>query len=153
MADSVLERRILRPQPRARVFAFFADAGNLEALTPPWLSFRILSPRPIAMAAGTCIDYRIRLRGLALRWRSRIASWDPPERFVDEQVRGPYRRWVHEHRFIERPDGTEVIDLVRYSVLGGRMVDRLFVRRDLERIFEFRERRLRELLGASGDVG
>lgn len=142
-----LETRQWFPRPIARVFPFFADAGNLERITPPWLRFRILPPRPGEIRKGTTIDYRIRLHGLPLLWRSEITAWDPPHGFVDEQRRGPYRVWIHEHRFVERDGGTEVRDLVRYAVPGGRVVDRLFVRRDVARIFAYRAATLREILG------
>jgi ligand-binding SRPBCC domain-containing protein len=124
--------------PIAEVFPFFADPRNLEALTPPWLRFEITTPSPIEMRAGTLIDYRLRVHGVPLRWRSEITAWDPPHRFVDEQRRGPYRTWRHEHRFSADGGGTLVEDDVTYAVRGGGLVDRLFVRRDLDRIFAFR---------------
>lgn len=133
-------------RPIDEVFEFFSDAGNLEALTPPWVSFAILTPRPVAMAEGTIIDYRIRLHGIPLPWRSEITAWEPPHRFVDIERRGPYRTWIHEHRFAERDGGTDVIDDVRFSVWGGALIERLFVRRDLRRIFDYRHQRLHELL-------
>ncbi len=133
------------PQPRDRVFEFFADAGNLETITPPWLNFQILTPRPIPMHPGTLIDYRIRLRGVPIRWRTEIAEWQPPARFVDRQLRGPYRQWIHEHRFVERAGGTECFDVVRYAVLGGALVNRFFVRGDVEKIFAYRREKMREL--------
>jgi len=128
--------------PLAEVFAFFADARNLQALTPPFLRFEVLTLAPIEMRAGALIDYRLRVHGLPLRWRSEITVWDPPSRFVDEQRRGPYRAWRHEHRFTAEGDGTRVDDEVSYEVLGGGLVDRLFVRRDLDRIFAFRREAL-----------
>ncbi len=130
--------------PLAEVFPFFADARNLEALTPPWLRFEILSPGPVDMRVGALIDYRLRVHGVPLRWRSEITEWDPPHLFVDEQRRGPYRRWRHTHRFAADGDGTRVDDEVDYAVLGGPLVDRLFVRRDLDRIFAFRREALRD---------
>jgi ligand-binding SRPBCC domain-containing protein len=136
----------LLPRPVPEVFAFFADAGNLDALTPSWLRFEILTPRPIEMKVGTRIDYRLRLRRLPIRWQSEITDWNPPRRFVDEQRRGPYRIWHHEHIFTERDGGTLVRDQVRYAVFGGELVERLFVRRDLEKIFAYRQRRLGELV-------
>jgi ligand-binding SRPBCC domain-containing protein len=133
------------PRPLPEVFAFFADAGNLDALTPGWLRFEILTPRPIAMRVGALIDYRLRVRGLPIRWQSEISDWSPPHRFVDEQRRGPYRLWHHEHTFTAREDGTVVRDQIRYAVVGGELIERLFVRRDLEKIFAYRQRRLGEL--------
>ena len=142
-----LTREVLLPRPLAEVFPFFADARNLERLTPPWLRFEVLTPGRIEMRRGTTIDYRLRLRGVPVRWRSEITAWEPPVRFVDEQRRGPYRLWVHEHRFEERAGGTLAGDHVRYAVPGGRLVDRLVVRRDLDRIFEYRRDVLREIFG------
>ncbi len=139
------------PLPPRDVFPFFAEARNLEAITPPWLNFRILSQRPAEMGRGTVIEYRLRLRGVPLRWRSEITVWEPPERFVDVQRRGPYRFWEHEHLFLPRNGGTLAQDRVRYAVPGGPLlewlVDRLLVRPDLERIFAYRRERLQQLLG------
>ena len=132
--------------PRAEVFPFFADAFNLEAITPPWLRFRILTPHPIEMGVGTLIDYRLRLHGIPVRWQTAITAWEPPSRFVDEQLVGPYRRWVHEHTFEDRGGATLVRDRVDYEVTGGALVERLFVQRDLERTFAFRRAALRRLL-------
>lgn len=120
------------------VFRFFADARNLQRITPPWLNFRVLTPDPIRMQVGTLIDYRLRIHGLPIRWQSEITAWDPPHRFVDEQRRGPYRRWLHEHTFLLSGGGTLVQDRICYDVPGGRLIQRLFVRRDLERIFAHR---------------
>jgi hypothetical protein len=142
-----LHREQWFPRPLDDVFAFFADAGNLETITPPWLGFEVLTPRPIAMRPGALIDYRLRLRGLPVRWRTAISVWQPPHRFVDEQRRGPYREWRHEHTFKAVDGGTLVRDHVRYRVPGGRLVHELFVRRDVARIFDFRRDRLAQLLG------
>ncbi len=142
-----LRTELWLPRPRTEVFAFFGEAGNLQAITPEWLSFFILTPQPIEMGSGRLIDYRIRLRGFPMRWQSEITAWEPPFRFIDEQRRGPYRMWRHEHLFEERKGGTLVVDEVRYAVWGGLLVERFFVRPDLERIFAFRQRRMRELLG------
>lgn len=120
------------------VFPFFSEARNLEALTPSLLRFEILSPGPLDMKNGLLIDYRLRVRGIPFRWRSRISAWDPPRRFVDEQVRGPYWYWIHEHTFEPQNGGTMVRDTVRYAPIGGRLIHELFVRKDLEAIFRFR---------------
>jgi ligand-binding SRPBCC domain-containing protein len=133
------------PRPVQDVFAFFADARNLQKITPPWLSFEVLTPGKITMAPGALIDYRLRVRGVPIRWQSEITVWEPPRRFADAQRRGPYRLWVHEHRFAEKDGGTLCVDDVQYAVPGGALVNTLFVASDVRKIFEFRARRLREL--------
>lgn len=138
-------------KPLNHVFAFFADAHNLQQITPDWLSFKVLTPKPIAMHVGQMIDYKLRVRGLPLRWTSRIKVWEPPYRFVDEQVRGPYRAWIHEHRFTERDGMTIVEDDVRYAVLGGAFVNKLFVARDVRKIFEHRGARMKEIFRSAPD--
>ena len=127
------------------IFHFYADAFNLELLTPPWLRFHVVTPSPIVMEQGVEIDYRLRLKGVPLSWRSRITAWEPPLRFADRQIKGPYRRWVHEHTFIPQDGGTLVRDVVEYDMLGGWLADRLIVRRDLRRIFTYRQERLKEI--------
>jgi hypothetical protein len=150
----VLERSQLVPRPRAEVFAFFADAHNLEAITPSFLRFRILTPAPIAMAPGTLIDYRLQLAGVPLSWRTRIEAFTPGERFVDVQLRGPYRRWHHLHTFEDAPGGTRVRDRVEYVLpFGplGTLAHALVVRRALARIFDHRAEVIGRLLaGAPG---
>jgi len=125
-------------------FAFFSDAANLERLTPPWLNFRINSPLPIAMHEGAEIDYRIVLHGWPIPWRSRIVVWEPGVRFVDRQVRGPYRWWHHEHRFERAAEGTRVIDHVEF-VPRLRWLTQRMVRRDVQRIFAYRQETLPQL--------
>ncbi len=132
------------PSPRDEVFAFFADAQNLQVITPPWLSFEVLTPAPITMRPGTLIDYRIRIHGLPIGWRTEITEWSPPHRFVDVELRGPYTLWRHTHTFEERDGGTLCLDEVRYRPRGGALVNWLFVRRDVERIFAYRRARLIE---------
>jgi ligand-binding SRPBCC domain-containing protein len=142
MNPRTFRSKIWLRRPLEEVFAFFADAGNLQALTPDWLDFSVVTPAPILMRGGTLIDYRLRLRGFPIRWQSEITAWEPPRRFVDEQRRGPYRLWIHEHCFEARDGGTLVSDFVRYAAPGGWLVEWLFVRQDLERIFQFRRERL-----------
>jgi ligand-binding SRPBCC domain-containing protein len=142
MSVHVLRREQRLPRAPRDVFPFFSDAHNLEAITPPWLGFAVVTPRPIDMRAGALIEYRLRLHGIPLRWRTRIAVWDPPRRFVDVQIRGPYVLWHHTHDFeADGAGGTVMRDTVRYGLpLGplGRLAHRLLVRRDLEAIFDFR---------------
>lgn len=145
MRAFILDMEHWLPRQPEDVFHFYADAFNLERLTPPWLQFEVVTPPPITMQAGAEIDYRLRLHGVRLKWRSRITSWDPPHRFVDEQVKGPYRQWVHEHTFTPHEGGTLVRDYVEYGMIGGWLADRLVVRRDLQRIFAFRQLRLAEI--------
>ena len=140
----VLRREQRLPGTPAEVFPFFADAGNLEAITPPWLGFRVVTPRPIEMREGALIEYRLRLHGLPISWLTRIEEWVPGERFVDVQLSGPYRLWHHTHEFRPLPGGgTLMTDTVRYALPFGPLgclAHRVLVRRDLERIFDFRER-------------
>lgn len=139
--DYVLEREQLVPRPRAEVFAFFEDAANLERITPLFLHFRVVTPTPIAMKTGALIDYRIRLFGVPLKWRTRIESYEPTARFVDTQLRGPYRRWHHLHEFIDVPGGTMMTDRVEYTLpFGplGKAARAIFVRSTLDRIFDYR---------------
>lgn len=136
--------------PIEEVFSFFSEARHLEAITPPWLRFRVLSPEPIQMRAGTRIDYRLRLRWVPIRWRSEITVWDPPSMFIDVQLRGPYRRWIHTHTFTPRGEETLVEDHVEYAVPGGRLVERFFVRPDIEKIFLFRRRALDRIFAQGG---
>lgn len=143
-----LRSELWLPRPRAEVFPFFADAANLQRITPPWLHFQVVTPAPVDMGVGAIIDYRLRVRGFPVRWRSEITCWDPPRRFVDEQRRGPYRRWVHEHTFEDVDGGTLVGDTVDYAVRFGVLVQRFLVGPDLRRIFVYRKQRLRELLGS-----
>lgn len=149
----VRQWQLYLPRPIDTVFAFFADARNLEAITPPWLSFRITSDLPIDMRDGARIDYRLKLRGLPITWRTLIRDWRPPRRFVDEQIAGPYRLWVHEHTFEPHEGGTLCRDRVTYDVPGGPLrglVNRLFVERDVQRIFAYRAEQLRQRFGDDG---
>jgi ligand-binding SRPBCC domain-containing protein len=146
-----LQREQRLPGTPEEVFAFFADARNLEAITPPLLRFRVVTPAPIVMRRGTLIRYSLRVRGVPVRWLTEIEDWDPPHRFVDRQLEGPYALWHHTHTF--EADGSETMmrDTVRYRVgFGplGTLADRLLVRRDVARIFDFRAQRVRELLAS-----
>ncbi len=137
------------PLARERVFPFFADAANLELITPPELKCRIVTPLPITMAEGTLIRYRLRLIGLPFEWLTRIAVWDPPKEFVDEQVQGPYRKWIHKHLFVETSFGTRLHDSVMYELPFfpvGELAAPL-VTLQVRRIFAFRARALTRALG------
>jgi ligand-binding SRPBCC domain-containing protein len=150
MRVHVVERSQRLGLPVEAVFAFFADARNLEAITPPWLRFRVIATGEIEMRPGTLIEYRLRLHGLPVRWVTRIAEWEPGRRFVDEQIRGPYRLWQHVHAFEDDGEGGTVVrDRVRYRLpfgLAGEAAHVLFVRRDLTRIFDFRRAAVERLL-------
>ncbi len=136
------------PAPLEEVFAFFSDANALESITPPWLNFHVVTPTPIEITAGTLIDYKLRMRGIPMRWRSEITVWEPPYRFIDLQRKGPYKHWEHEHSFRTDNGGTIVGDTVRYSVPGGALVHRILVKRDLERIFSYRQQTIRQRFAA-----
>lgn len=149
-----LRSRLLVNTPPDRLFPFFADARNLGELTPAWLHFAILTPAPIAMAAGTRIDYRISVHGVPLHWQTRITHWQPPHAFVDEQVRGPYAVWRHTHTFTAVGGGTQLDDEVVLRPKGGplaALLMALLVRRDVERIFRHRLAAMAARFG--GDAG
>ena len=147
-----LQTQIWLPRVRAEIFAFFADPGNLQRLTPDWLRFAIVTPNPIEMKKGTLLDYRLKIRGLPIRWQSEIATWDPPSRFVDRQTRGPYRLWVHEHAFTDDRGGTLVVDNVLCAPPGGAIVQKFFVAPDLQRIFHYRHQVLQNRFNPSKQV-
>jgi ligand-binding SRPBCC domain-containing protein len=148
VAVHVLERSQRVEVPIERAFDFYGDALNLEPMTPPWLHFQVTNEGPILMGAGTLLDYRLKLHGMPIRWRTRIETWERPTRFTDTQLSGPYKVWDHTHTFEPDGDGATVIhDRVRYALpLGplGALAHLLFVRRDLERIFDFRARAFAE---------
>lgn len=132
-------------QPISEVFEFFSDAHNLAMITPPWIRFEVLTPAPIQMSPGTLIDYRLRLHGIPIRWQSEITEWNPPHAFADEQRRGPYRYWRHTHTFDETENGVLIGDSVEYAIWGGGLVNKLLVRRDIEKIFAYRTMQLDEI--------
>src|ERR1700739_2418648 len=139
-------QQVARPLPE--VSNFFSRAENLEVLTPPWLNFKILKAEPQPVQQGTLIHYRLRVHGIPLRWTSEIVEWEPPHRFVDLQLRGPYKLWRHEHRFEARDGGTLISDTIKLSLpLGplGHLAYNLKVRSDVREIFAFRETKIHEL--------
>ncbi|MFA6046485.1 MAG: SRPBCC family protein [Phycisphaerales bacterium] len=146
--EHVLGISLWLPVKRAALFPFFADAANLNLITPPWVHFKILTPLPLEMREGALLDYRIRLHGIPIRWRTRITSWEPDRRFVDEQIKGPYYLWRHEHTFEDADGGTLCRDRVTYAHPGGALVHRWFVGPDVKRIFEYRQARLLAMFGA-----
>ena len=148
MKSYTLRHQVWLPRPRSEVFAFFSQAENLEQLTPPWLRFQIVTPRPIQLREGATIEYALRLRGIPVRWLTVIERWDPPNEFTDVQIKGPYRLWRHTHRFTESGGGTQMEDIIEYALpLGilGQIVNRVQVSRDLAKIFAYREQQVREL--------
>ena len=145
MEVHLVKREQRLPRPPAEVFPFFADALNLERITPEWLHFKVLSRSPGEIGAGTLISYRLRLHGVPVRWLTRIEQWHPDRRFADIQLRGPYRFWHHVHAFEPDGDGTLMRDTVRFAMRAGPVGElalRAFVRRDLERIFDHRSERV-----------
>jgi hypothetical protein len=146
----ILTREQLVPRPREDVFVFFSDPFNLEAITPGFLRFRIVTPGPIPMRSGALVDYRLALFGVPFGWQTRIEEWVPQERFVDVQLRGPYRLWHHLHVFEDAPGGTLVRDRVTYELplgLAGDLAHALLVRRAIARIFDHRREAIARLLG------
>lgn len=136
-----LHSRTLIDLPRDEVFQFFCNAENLAVLSPPWINFKILTPLPIEMKSGTLIDYRIRIHGIPVSWKTEITSWNPPHDFTDTQLKGPYSTWIHQHVFEETPEGTLMHDMVDFKSPGWflePLVHRLMVRPDLVKIFRFR---------------
>lgn len=147
----VFEQSLLIAKSVPEVFEFFSVASNLNTLTPPWVRFEILTPEPIEMGVGTLIDYRIRLRGIPMVWKSRITVWEPNVRFVDEQLSGPYKTWIHTHSFQAAEGGTLMTDRVEYVIPGGLLEPLLFplVSCDIAKIFAHRSLVLAEKFGSA----
>jgi ligand-binding SRPBCC domain-containing protein len=156
MRDQVFATEQRVPVPRADAFAFFSTPTNLEAITPPWLRFRIVDQSTPEVREGTELIYRLRIHGLPVTWRSRIDEWRPNERFVDVQRNGPYALWHHTHTFQDCGDGTLIRDRVLYRLPLGRLGQWLggrFVASDVRKIFEYREAKIVELLRPEGGDG
>lgn len=155
MTDCVLERTQVVPIPIDEAFAFFADARNLERITPPWLRFAIREPRPGELAAGALLHYSLVLHRFPVRWTTAIRTWEPPHAFVDVQLRGPYRLWEHTHTFEPVEGGTLIRDRVEYALPYGplgALAHVAFVRRDLRRIFDYRRDAIAALLAQPAEA-
>ncbi len=150
MAEHILTTSLTLDLPRETVFAFFADAGNLERITPPEFNFQIITPQPIDLKQGALIDYKMRMRGIPVNWRTGISVWNPPFEFVDQQLRGPYRQWIHRHTFTELSESQTLIeDEVRYRLPFEPFGDiaHFLVRREIDRIFGYRQKTVADILG------
>lgn len=147
---SVLKTETFIPRPLDEVFEFFSNAENLETLTPKTLGFTILTPTPIPMTTGTLIDYRIRIHGIPVKWKTEILLWDPPRQFIDMQLKGPYRLWHHLHTFKEVEGGVQMTDIVHYVSPFHAIMDRLYIRNQVKEIFAYRTQRLHELFPPQG---
>lgn len=148
MTNYYFQTETIFQKPIEKIFSFFSKAENLEVITPPHLKFKILTPLPIEMKKGALIEYQLKIYYIPFRWITKITAWEPPHRFVDVQLKGPYRRWIHEHIFEEIESGTKMTDIVEYAVPGGilaPMINLLFVKRDIQKIFSFREQKCQEL--------
>jgi ligand-binding SRPBCC domain-containing protein len=149
MAEHILTRELILDLPREKVFDFFADAANLERITPPELNFHIVTPQPLELKKGALIDYQLKLRGFPLKWQTVISTWNPPHEFVDEALKSPYKQWIHRHTFTELNENKTLIkDEVRYRLplepLGD--IAHFFVRKELNYIFDFRQKTVKEIL-------
>jgi ligand-binding SRPBCC domain-containing protein len=135
-------------KPIGEMFDFFSKAENLNKITPPELSFNILTPLPFEMKKGTLIDYKIKLNGIPMKWKTKISVWEPPFRFIDEQLKGPYVKWIHEHRFESLGNKTRMTDTIEYLSPGWILepvINKLFVENKVKAIFNYRETKLKEL--------
>jgi ligand-binding SRPBCC domain-containing protein len=151
MSTYTLRREQLVPRPLEEVFDFFSDARNLQRITPPWLNFQVLTAGPIDIRPGTLLDYRLKWHGLSIGWRTEIETWKPPHILTDVQIRGPYKLWHHTHTFTAEAGGTRMRDEVNYRLpLGflGALAHKVGVRRDLERVFDFRQQAIASLFGS-----
>lgn len=149
MAEHILTRKLTLNLPIERVFGFFADAGNLERITPPELNFKIITPQPIEIKKNALIDYRLKLRGFPVKWQTIISEWNPPHVFVDEALKSPYKQWIHRHTFTELSENQTLIeDEVKYRLPFEPFGDlaHIFVRRELNYIFDFRQKTVANIL-------
>jgi ligand-binding SRPBCC domain-containing protein len=150
MAEHILVRELTLNKPLEETFKFFADAGNLERITPPELNFRITTPQPIDIKKGTLIDYRLKLRGIPITWKTEISRWEPPFAFIDQALKSPYKQWIHLHTFTENEKGgTDMRDEVRYRLPVEPFGDIMhwYVRKELNYIFDYRQKTVASILG------
>lgn len=136
-------------------FQFFSKPENLDRITPPWLHFQFLTPLPVELKSGTLLDYRLKLHGIPVKWQTQIVEWNPPFHFVDLQLRGPYKKWVHTHTFVEKDNGTVIEDNVLYAVPGFFLepfINKYFVKPDINRIFEYRRKQLTEIFRSKIEI-
>lgn len=148
MNTHILTRVTQIQKPLSEVFEFFSNAQNLNLLTPPQLQFKILTPMPIEMYKGRLIDYQLKLNGIGFKWKTEIAAWEPPYRFVDQQLKGPYKVWIHEHRFEEKNGFTMMYDTVEFLSPGGflePLINKLFIQKRVSQIFDYRAMKLKTL--------
>lgn len=148
MAEHILERKQIIERPRTEVFEFFADAGNLERITPPELNFQIITPQPIDIKKGALIDYKLKLRGIPITWKTEITQWNPPHDFIDSALKSPYKQWIHLHTFEEGANGETIMrDIVRYRLplepLGD--IAHFYVKKELAYIFDYRYKIIEEI--------
>jgi ligand-binding SRPBCC domain-containing protein len=147
MAEYILEREQIINRSRNEVFHFFANAGNLERITPPELNFHIITPQPIDIKKGALIDYKLKLRGIPITWKTEITQWNPPFDFVDSALKSPYKQWIHLHTFEEKDGKTIMKDVVRYRLplepLGD--IGLFIVKRELKYIFDYRYKIIEEI--------
>jgi hypothetical protein len=152
MSIHTLRRELWIPRPRPEVFEFFSQASNLERITPPWLNFHVQTPDPIEMRPGTLIDYKLKIHGLPVEWRTEIRTWDPPLSFSDVQLKGPYKTWNHTHTFLAENGGTRMRDEVVYELpfgILGDLVRLLKVRSDVEQVFDYRNQQIAKFFQGS----
>ena len=148
MAEHILERRQIIERPREEVFDFFADAGNLERITPPELNFRIITPQPFDIKKGALIDYQLKLRGISITWKTEITEWNPPHDFVDSALKSPYKQWIHLHKFTVGENGETIMeDRVRYRLPLEPLGDlaHWYVKKELTYIFDYRYKVIEEI--------
>lgn len=150
MAEHTLEREQIIRRPREEVFAFFADAANLERITPSELRFHIITPQPVDLKKGALIDYKLKLRGIPIRWKTEITGWNPPHSFTDTALRSPYKQWIHLHKFEEGAAGETIMrDVVRYRLPLEPLGDlaHFYVKKELNYIFDYRRKVIEEIFG------